>query len=83
MQVFDQNINDHDLEIKRIEKIADRHCEQILELNKMIDVRKAEIGNEFNRDMKSQSDQLNKKIYILSETFTDKLNCELIKSRKR
>ena len=79
MQVFDQNINDHDLAIKRIEKIADRHCEQILELHKMIDVRKAEIGNEFNRDMQSQSDQLNNKIDKLSETFTDKLNCEIDK----
>ena len=59
MQVFDQTINDHDLEIKRIEKIADRHCEQILELHKMIDKRKAEIGDEFNRDIKFQSDQLN------------------------
>ena len=79
MQVFDQNINDHDLAIKRIEKIAGRHCEQILGLHKMIDVRKAEIGNEFNRDMKSQSDQLNNKIDKLSETFTDKLNCEIYK----
>ena len=79
MQVFDQNINDHDLTIKRIEKIADRHCEQILELHKMIDVRKAEIGNEFNRDMKSQSDQLNNKIDKLSKTFTDQLNCEIDK----
>ena len=79
MQVFDQNINDHDLAIKRIEKIADRHCEQILELHKMIDVRKAEIGSEFNRDMKSQSDQLDNKIDKLSETFTDKLNCEIDK----
>ena len=79
MQVFDKNINDHDLTIKRIEKIADRHCEQILELHKMIDVRKAEIGYEFNRDMKSQSDQLNNKIDKLSETFTDTLNCEIDK----
>ena len=45
----------------------------------MIDVRKAEIGNEFNRDMKSQSDQLNNKIDKLSETFTDTLNCEIDK----
>ena len=45
----------------------------------MIDVRKAEIGNEFNRDMQSQSDQLNNKIDKLSETFTDKLNCEIDK----
>ena len=27
---FYQTINDHDLAIKRIEKVADRHCEQIL-----------------------------------------------------
>ena len=77
MQVFDQNINDHDLAIKRIEKIADRHCEQILELHKMIDVRKAEIGNEFNRDVISQFDQLNNKIDKVSETLTDKFNSEI------
>ena len=65
--------------IKHIEKIADRHCKQILELHKMIDVRKAEIGDEFNRNMKSQSDWLDNKIDDLSETLTDKLNCEIHK----
>ena len=37
MQVFNQTTNDHDLAIKRVEKVADRHCEQILELHKMVD----------------------------------------------
>ena len=63
--------------IKRIEKIANRHCEQILELHKMIDVRKVEIGDEFNRNMKSQSDRLDNKIDELSDTLTDELNCEI------
>ena len=44
----------------------------------MIDVRKAEIGDEFNRDMKSQFDQLNNKIDKLADTLTDKLNCEIL-----
>ena len=79
MQVFYQNINDHDLAVKRIEKIADRHCEQILELHKMIDVRKVEIGDEYNCNMKSQSDRLDNKMDELSDTLTDKLNCEIDK----
>ena len=33
------------------------------------------IRDEVNRDIKSQSDQLNNKIDKLSETLTDKLNC--------
>ena len=33
------------------------------------------IRDEFNRDIKSQSDQLNNKIDKLFETLTDKLNC--------
>ena len=77
MQVFDHTVNDHDLAIKPIETIADRHCEQIIEIHKMINVRKAEIGDEFNRDMKSQSDQLNNKFDKLTDTLTDKLNCEI------
>ena len=42
MQIFNQTTNDHDLVIKRVEKVADRHCEQILELHKMVDWTKAE-----------------------------------------
>ena len=55
---------------------------QLDELHKMIDVRKSEIGDKFNRDMKFQSDRLNNKIDKLSETFTDKLNCEIDKVLK-
>ena len=74
---FYQTIKDHDLAITRIEQIADGHCKHILELHKMLDGIKAEIGDEFNRDMKSQSDRLNNKIDKLSETLTDKLNCKI------
>ena len=49
--MFSQIINDHDLAIKRVDKVAYRHCEQIIELHKVIDIRKAEIRNAFNRDM--------------------------------
>ena len=70
MQVFKQTTNDHDLAIKRffIEKVADRHCEQILELHKMVDWTKAEIRNGCNCDVISQFDQLNNKIDKVSET---------------
>ena len=74
MQVFNQTTNDHDLAIKRVEKVADRHCEQILELHKMVDWTKAEIRN---CDVVSQFDQLNNKIDKVSETLTDKFNLEI------
>ena len=77
MQVFNQTTNDHDLAIKRIEKVADRHCEQILELHKMVDWTKAEIRNVCNCDVISQFDQLNNKIDKVSETLTDKFNSEI------
>ena len=77
MQVFNQTTNDHDLAIKRVEKVADRHCEQILELHKMVDWTKAEIRNGCNRDVISQFDQLNNKIDKVSETLTDKFNSEI------
>ena len=77
MQVFNQTTNDHDLAIKRVEKVADRHCEQILELHKMVDWTKAEIRNGCNCDVISQSDQLNNKIDKVSETLTDKFNSEI------
>ena len=74
MQVFNQTTNDHDLAIKRVEKVADRYCEQILELHKMVDWTKAEIRNGCNCDVISQFDQLNNKIDKVSETLTDKFN---------
>ena len=74
MQIFNQTTNDHDLAIKRVEKVADRHCEQILELHKMVDWTKAEIRNGCNCDVISQFDQLNNKIDKVSETLTDKFN---------
>ena len=74
MQVFNQTTNDHDLAIKRFEKVADRHCEQILELHKMVDWTKAEIRN---CDVVSQFDQLKNKIDKVSETLTDKFNLEI------
>ena len=74
MQIFNQTTNDHDLAIKRVEKVADRHCEQILELQKMVDWTKAEIRN---CDLVSQFDQLNNKIDKVSETLTDKFNSEI------
>ena len=74
MQVFNQTTNDHDLAIQRVEKVADRHCEQILELHKMVDWTKAEIRN---CDVVSQFDQLNNKIDKVSETLTDKFNLEI------
>ena len=74
MQIFNQTTNDHDLAIKRVEKVADRHCEQILELHKMVDWTKAEIRN---CDVVSQFDQLNNKIDKVSETLTDKFNLEI------
>ena len=77
MQVFNQTTNDHDLAIKRVEKVADRHCEQILELHKMVDWTKAEIRNGCNCDVISQFDQLNNKIDKVSETLTDKFNSEV------
>ena len=77
MQVFNQTTNDHDLAIKRVEKVADRHCEQILELHKMVDWTKAEIRNGCNCDVISQFDQLNNKIDKVSETLTDKFNSEI------
>ena len=77
MQVFNQTTNDHDLAIKRFEKVADRHCEQILELHKMVDWTKAEIRNGCNCDVISQFDQLNNKIDKVSETLTDKFNSEI------
>ena len=77
MQVFNQTTNDHDLAIKRVEKVADRHCEQILELHKMVDWTKAEIRNGCNCDVTSQFDQLNNKIDKVSETLTDKFNSEI------
>ena len=77
MQVFNQTTNDHDLAIKRVEKVADRHCEQILELHKMVDSTKAEIRNGCNCDVISQFDQLNNKIDKVSETLTDKFNSEV------
>ena len=77
MQVFNQTTNDHDLAIKRVEKVADRHCEQILELQKMVDWTKAEIRNGCNCDVISQFDQLNNKIDKVSETLTDKFNSEI------
>ena len=77
MQVFNQTTNDHDLAIKRVEKVADRHCEQILELHKMVDWTKAEIRNGCNCDVISQFDQLNNKIDKVSETLTDKFNLEI------
>ena len=42
----------------------------------MIDVSKAKLGDEFNRNMKSRLDN---KIDELSETLTDKLDCEIDK----
>ena len=77
MQVFNQTTNDHDLAIKRFEKVADRHCEQILELHKMVDWTKAEIRNGCNCDVISQFDQLNNKIDKVSDTLTDKFNSEI------
>ena len=77
MQVLNQTTNDHDLAIKRVEKVADRHCEQILELHKMVDWTKAEIRNGCNCDVISQFDQLNNKIDKVSETLTDKFNSEI------
>ena len=77
MQVFNQTTNDHDLAIKRVEKLADRHCEQIFELHKMVDWTKAEIRNGCNCDVISQFDQLNNKIDKVSETLTDKFNSEV------
>ena len=77
MQIFNQTTNDHDLAIKRVEKVADRHCEQILEPNKMVDWTKAEIRNGCNCDVISQFDQLNNKIDKVSETLTDKFNLEI------
>ena len=77
MQIFNQTTNDHDLAIKRVEKVADRHCEQILELHKMVDWTKAEIRNGCNCDVISQFDQLNNKIDKVSETLTDKFNSEI------
>ena len=77
MQVFNQTTNDHDLAIKRFEKVADRHCEQILELHKMVDWTKAEIRNGCNCDVISQFDQLNNKIDKVSGTLTDKFNSEI------
>ena len=77
MQVFNQTTNDHDLAIKRVEKVADRHCEQLLELHKMVDWTKAEIRNGCNCDVTSQFDQLNNKIDKVLETLTDKLNLEI------
>ena len=77
MQAFNQTTNDHDLAIKRVEKVADRHCEQILELHKMVDWTKAEIRNGCNCDVTSQFDQLNNKIDNVSETLTDKFNSEI------
>ena len=77
MQIFNQTTNDHDLVIKRVEKVADRHCEQILELHKMVDWTKAEIRNGCNCDVISQFDQLNNKIDKVSETLTDKFNSEI------
>ena len=77
MQIFNQTTNDHDLAIKRVEKIADRHCEQILELHKMVDWTKAEIRNGCNCDVTFQFDQLNNKIDKVSETLTDKFNSEI------
>ena len=74
MQIFNQTTNDHDLAIKRVEKVADRHCEKILELHKMVDWTKAEIRN---CDVVSQFDQLNNKIDKVSETLTDKFNLEI------
>ena len=77
MQVFNQTSNNHDLAIKRVEKVADRHCEQILELHKMVDWTKAVIRNVCNCDVISQFDQLNNKIDKVSETLTDKFNSEI------
>ena len=78
MQVFNQTTNDHDLAIKCVEKVADRHCEQILELHKMIDWTKAQIRNSCNcRDVTSQFDQLNNKFDKASETLTDKFKLEI------
>ena len=77
MQVFNQTTNDHDLAIKRVEKVADRHCEQLLELHKMVDWTKAEMRNGCNCDVTSQFDQLNNKIDKVLETLTDKLNLEI------
>ena len=62
MQVFNQTTNYHELAIQHVEKLADRHCEQILELHKMVDWTKAEIRNGCNCDVTSQFDQLNNKI---------------------
>ena len=77
MQIFNQTTNDHDLAIKLVEKVTDRHCEQILELHKMVDWTKAEIRNGCNCDVRSQFDQLNNKIDKVSETLTDKFNSEI------
>ena len=77
MQVFNQTTNDHDLAIKRVERVTDRHCEQILELHKMVDWTKAEIRNGCNCDVISQFDQLNNKIDKVSETLTDQFNSEI------
>ena len=77
MQVFNQTTNDHDLAIKLVEKVTDRHCEQILELHKMVDWTKAEIRNGCNCDVTFQFDQLNNKIDKVSETLTDKFNSEI------
>ena len=90
MQVFNQTSNNHDLAIRRVEKVADRHCEQILELHKMVDWTKAEIRNGCNCDVTSQFDQLNNKtdkvfetltefnlkIDTVSKTVQDRLNCQ-------
>ena len=58
MQVFNQTTNNHDFAIKHVEKVADRHCEQILELHKMFDWTKAEIRNGCNCDITSQIDKV-------------------------
>ena len=77
MQIFNQTTNDHDLAIKLVVKVTDRHCEQILELHKMVDWTKAEIRNGCNCDVTFQFDQLNNKIDKVSETLTDKFNSEI------
>ena len=65
------------LAIKRVEKVADIHCEQILELHKMVDWTKAEIRNGCNCDVTSHYEQLNNKIDKVYETLTDKFNSEI------
>ena len=77
MQVFNQTTNDYDLAIKRVAKVADRHCEQILELHKVVDWTKADIRNGCNFDVTSQFDQLNNKNDKVSETLTEKFNSEM------